>query len=189
MAEEKKRTSFNSPDSLFRLPEGFSIGTLCKMKGLWPKRELSQEELIETYKNHYSAAFRRELIIILGALVEKYGQEIYDVVEEINYKIGEEEGAAYKKHYKSLLNKMVDISVRPFCYEIFHVETSNEKIVYKVLKCPFANIIKEMNAEEIGKHICPRWHEGYAEAFGYRFRMPKFLLDGDDCCEQIWERK
>jgi len=189
MSEEKKRASVDSSDSLLRLPEGFGIGALCKMKDVWPKRELSQEELIETYKNHYSAASRRELIIVLGALVEKFGQQIYDVVEEINYKMGKEEGAVSKKHYKSLLNKIVDISVRPFCYEISHVETSDEKIVYKVLKCPFADQIKELKAEEIGKHICPRWHDGYAEGFGFRFSMPKFLLDGDDCCEQIWERK
>ena len=44
-----------------------------------------------------------------------------------------------------------------------------------------------MKLEEIGTYICPPWHESYAQAFGYRFSMPKFLLKGADYCEHIWE--
>lgn len=159
------------------------------MKGIWPKRELSEEELIETYKDHHSASSRKDLIVILKALEKKFGREIYEVVEEINYRIRLEYGKADREKYNSLLNKIVDISVRPFCYEISHIETSNERLVYKVLRCPFASLLKKINSDEIGKHICPPWHEGYAETFGFRFRIPKFLPGGDDCCEQIWERK
>ncbi len=34
------------------------------MKGIWAKRELSQKELLETYKSHYRFCFGREYMLI-----------------------------------------------------------------------------------------------------------------------------
>ncbi len=187
MCGEKMNRASNKAADVCRLPKGIDINNLCMMKGVWPKRELSQKELLETYKNHYSSRSRRETMLMLDAFKKKYGEDIYEVVKEVSYKMGKEAGEAEKRYYKSLLNKIVDISVRPYCYLIHHYETTPEKIAYKVLECSFANLLKEMELEEIGTYMCPPWHEAYAQAFGFRFSMPKSLLKGDDCCEQIWE--
>ncbi len=157
------------------------------MKGLWPKRELSHEELLETYKNHYSARSRTEYLLMLARFRKRYGEGICDLVEELNYEMGKQSGEAEKPRFGTLLNKVVDFSVRPYCYKIYHCETSRKRIVYRVLECPFADVVKELELEDIGVHICPPWHVGYAEVYGFSFTMPKFLLKGDDYCEQIWE--
>ena len=158
-----------------RLPEGIDFESLCMTKGRWPKRNLSEKELLDVYKQHYSSGSRRETLAILSAFKSKYGSEINEVIEDVSYKLGKEASEEEKTYYKNLLNKIVDLSVRPFCYEINHIETSSNRIVYKALKCPFAAIAKQMNCEEIAAYICPRWHEGFAEAFGYTFKMPQFL--------------
>ena len=176
------------PRNRCRLPKGMTIEDMCMMKGTWPKRELSQEELLQTYKKHYSAGSRSEAMLILDVFRKKYGESIWEVVRELYHELGRKEGEAAKRDYGSLLNAVVDFSVRPHCYEIEHCQSSPERIVYKVLRCPFADLLKEMGFEEFGQHICPAAHKGWAEAFGFKFSMPRFLPAGDDCCEHIWEQ-
>ncbi len=166
-----------------------SIESLCRIVGNWPKREPSQEELLATYKGHYSFRGRKEVLLVLDAMRKKYGQEICKVIEQVYYRIGAEDGQALKVKHGSLLKTVADMSTRPYCYQIEHSQTSEDRIAYKVIKCPSADLMKEMGVEEIGASMCPAYHQAYAKAFGYRFSMPKFLLTGDDCCEQIWERQ
>ena len=180
--------SDKEPRNRCRLPKGMSIEDLCMMTGVWPKREPSQEELLETYKSHYSGASRSEAMLLLEAFRNKHGEDIWEVVEELYYQLGKKEGEAAKRDYGSLLNKVVDYSVRPHCYEIEHCQSSPERIVYKVLRCPFADVLKDVGLEEFGQHICPPAHEGWGEAFGMNFSMGKFLPAGDNWCEHIWEQ-
>ena len=70
------------------------MNNLCMMKGIWPKRELSQEELLETYKNHHGFRFRREYLLILDTFKKKYEEGIYKVAKEVSYKMGEKDGEA-----------------------------------------------------------------------------------------------
>ncbi len=169
--------------------KGMDIESLCKIVGSWPKRELSQEELLATYKAHYSFRGRKELFLVLEAMRKKYGQGVCEIIEELYYRMGTEDGQALKAKHGDLLRTTVDMSTRPYCYQIEHSQTSEDRIAYKVVKCPSADLMKEMGVEDIGACMCPAYHEAYAKAFGYRFSMPKFLLTGDDCCEQIWERQ
>ena len=158
------------------------------MEGIWPKRELGQEELLETYKNHYSGDSRREAMRLVGAFRKKFGASADEVIREVYAQAGKEEGASAKRDYGSLLNKVADYSVRPHCYKIHHHQSSEDRIAYKVLRCPLAEVLKDMGLEELGKHICLPYHPAFAKALGYKFTMPKFLLAGDDCCEHIWEK-
>ena len=176
------------PSNPCRLPEGIEVEDLCMMKGAWPKRELSAEELLETYKKHYSAGSRSEAMLVLDAFRKKYGESIWEVVKELYYELGKEEGEAAKRHYGSLLNAVIDFSVRPHCYEIEHCQSTPERIVYKIVRCRFADVLRKMGLEEVGQHTCPPAHKGWADAFGVNFSMPRFLLAGDDCCEHIWEQ-
>lgn len=165
------------------------IESLCRIVGSWPKRELSQEELLATYKGHYSFRGRKEVLLVLDAMRKKYGQGACKVIEQVYYRIGREDGQASKVKHGSLLKMVVDISTRPYCYQIEHCQTGEQRIAYRVVKCPFADLMREMGLEEIGISMCPAYHEAFAKVFGYRFSMPKFLLNGDDCCEHIWERE
>lgn len=168
------------------LPKNVDYKKLSATKGKWPKRDLSKKELLDVYKKHYSFGSKSEYLSLLMAFKTKYGSEINEIIEDVNYKLGKEAGKESKAYYKNLLNFIVDLSVRPFCYEIDHIETSGKRIVFKVLNCPFADMAKKMNCVELASHVCPRWHEGFAESFGYRFEMPQFALKGDSCCEQKW---
>lgn len=187
MCDEKAESCCNESEGLCRLPEGYSMEDLFKIKGVWPTRELSQQELMETYKDHFSFNIRREYYATVAALKERFGDEVYDVVEEISYKTGYECGKEQRKIKKTMANCLVDIAVRPFCYKIEQIENSKEKMVYRILECSTATIAKDMGLEELVSHICPKWHQGFADGFGAKFEMTEFLLDGDDCCKQIWE--
>ena len=165
------------------------IESLCNIVGSWPKREPSHEELLATYKAHYSYRGRKVLYLALEAMCKKYGESVYKVVEDLYYQLGAEDGEALKAKHGDLLRTTADMSTRPYCYEIEHSHTTEDRIEYKVVKCPSADLMKEMGLEKIGIAMCPGYHVAYAKAFGYRFSMPKFLLKGDDCCEQIWERE
>ena len=174
--------------SACRLPKGYDLEGLCGIKGTWPLRELSEEELLEAYKSHYNCGARKELLLLLDAFETRYGAEIFAIVEEIYSTMGKQDGEADLLRYGSLLEKLTDLIVRPHCVECDVSEATMGRIAYRVLKCPFADLAKTMKLEGIGSHICPAWHKAFGKAFGYRFSMPKFLLTGDECCEQIWER-
>ena len=88
-------------------------------------------------------------MVMLDAFKKKYGEDIYEVVKEVSYKMGKEAGEADIWYHKSLLNKIVDISVRPYCYLIDHYETTPERIAYKALECPFADLLKEMELKKL----------------------------------------
>ncbi len=172
-----------------RLPEGIDMRSLCKMKGSWPTRELSQEELLDTYKTHYSFRHREESLRILEAFRRRYGVEIYDIVETLYVQRGREAGEAEMARYGSLLNMIVDLTVRPYCYHQFLTVENEDRLVLKVLRCPFADLVKEMGLEDLGRHICLPSHKSYAKACGYRVSFSKFLLAGDDCCLQVWKKE
>ena len=190
MDESNKERMTNVPVSReARLPEGYDLETLCAIKGRWPKRELSQEELLDTYKSFYSSRNRSETLLVLQAFEERFGPDVRAVVDEIYYKLGKEAGIAEKAQCGSLLSKLVDMFARPHSYENEHLETSEERIVVKVLKCPFADLAKELGLENISRHICLPWHRGYSEVYGYTCQFSKLLLAGDDCCHQTWEKQ
>ena len=44
------------------------IEKLTDIKGPWPKRQLSQEELLAVYKEHFSFGSRREYLFLLSEL-------------------------------------------------------------------------------------------------------------------------
>ena len=115
------------PKSACRLPEGIEIKDLCAMKGIWPKRELSQEELLETYKTYYSYVSRREAMLLLNLFLKKYGQNAREAIEEFYYELGKEDGATEKQALGSLLNVVANYSVRPYCYQIHHYQTGPDK--------------------------------------------------------------
>ncbi len=171
-----------------RLPEGYDMETLCALKGQWPKREPSQDELQDTYKAFYSGGSRGESLLLLKTFQERFGPAVLEVLDDLYYRLGQESGVAEKALYGNLLNKMVDMFARPHCYENDHLETSEERIVVRVTKCPFANLAKEMGMEEIAQHICLPWHEAYAKEHGYKITFTGMLLTGDDCCYQTWEK-
>ena len=175
--------------SACRLPKGYDLKRLGSIRGAWPHRELSQEELLETYKSHYSAGARREVLLLLDAFKKRYGDGIFEVVEATFCAMGTQDGETDQLRYRGLLEKLTDLIVRPHCCEFDVSEATTERIAYRVLKCPFADLAKEMDLEQIGSRICPSWHKAYAKAFGYDFSMPRFLLSGDECCEQVWERR
>ena len=188
MGPNESRTSESSGQSACKLPEGYELGTLCKIEGAWPLRDPSREELLDTYKSYYGGGARSEVLLLLDALGKRYGDGVFEVAEETLAKTGRQDGESDLVRYGSLLEKLADIIVRPFCCEFDVTEATNERIAYRVLKCPFAEMTRKMGLEQIGSRMCPAWHKAYAEAFGYRFTMPRFMLAGDECCEQIWER-
>ncbi len=188
MGTKASRTSESSGQSACSLPEGYELETLCKMKGAWPLRDPSSEELLETYKGYYGCGARAEVLLLLDAVGRRYGDGVFEVVEETLAKMGKQDGESDLVRYGSLLEKLADIIVRPFCCEFDVSEATNERIAFRVLKCPFAELVRKMSQEQIGSRMCPAWHKAYANAFGYRFTMPKFMLTGDDSCDQIWER-
>ena len=171
-----------------RLPEGVTVEELCNIKGVWPRRELSQEELLDTYKAFFSSRFRAEALMVMDAFRKKYGDSVYEIIEKVYYEMGKAEGSGEKDVCGCLLNKMLDIYARPHSYVVDHLETTEERIEYRVLKCPLADVVKDMGLEEIAPHCCIPWHEGYAEAMGYRTKVSEFLLDGGDSCHWIWEK-
>ena len=176
-------------ESAVRLPEGYDLKTLCQIKGRWPKREITEDELWATYKGIHSAGGRRETFTLLKTFQTKYGSEVFDVTEEAAYRSGKESGIADQNRYKTLLYKLADIWVRPHSYETEVDEVTPNRIVYRAVTCPFADLMKKMKTEELGSHYCPPWHVAFAKEFGYRFEMPEFLLTGGSCCRQIWERE
>ncbi len=125
---------------------------------------------------------------MLAAFRRRYGDEILETVEQTYYEMGTSEGLAEKEQYGSLLNKLVDIYVRPYSYENEQLEMTEERMCYQTLRCPFADMVMDMGLEELGKHLCPPWHKGYGEFYGYRWSGPKLLFDGDNCCYHIWEK-
>ncbi len=171
-----------------RLPEGVDMETLIQMKGIWPTREPSQEEFMEVYMDHYSFRIRTEAMLLLRALKKGFGEDIWPIVEKVYREMGKSQAHTDKSDYGTLLNKIADESTRPYCYTIDHSETTEDKIAYKVLDCPLTNRLKEWGMEKFGLHVTVPWHEGYAEAFGYRFSMPGYVLEGDDCTEHLWEK-
>lgn len=171
-----------------RLPAGVTAEELCNTKGVWPKRELSHEELLDTYRAFFSSRFRAEALMLMDAFRKEYGDSVCEIIEKVYYEMGKAEGRAEKDVYGCLLNKMLDIYARPHSYVVEHLETTKERIEYRVLKCPLAEVVKDMGLEELGKHFCIPWHEGYAEAMGYRTKVSEFLLDGGDSCHWIWEK-
>ena len=179
------------PDSTVRprLPKGFTAEELCKITGEWPKRELSRQELLETYKDHYSFSIREEYFATVAALAEKFGPGVYEVVEEVNYKLGYKYGKEQRQKCKTVFNCLADIIVRPYCYKSQVLKASEKKIVAKVFECPTATLAKKLGFEEAGKHLCPKWHQGFADGFGIKFEMREFLLDGGDCCYQTFEER
>ena len=86
------------------------------------------------------------------------------------------------------MNKLLDIYVRPHSYVVEHLETTEDRVEYRVLRCPFAEVVKDMGLEEISKHSCVARHEGYAAAVGYRTKVCEFFFDGGDCCHWVWEK-
>lgn len=123
--------------------------------------------------------------MVLDAFRKECGDSVFPVVEKMYYDLGKAEGLEEKEHFGCLL----DIYVRPHCYTVEHLETSEERIEYRVIGCPYAEVVKEKKMEEFGRHICEPWHKGFAEAMGYQVKFCEFLLDGDECCHHIWERK
>jgi len=189
MSGEKPKKMLRGPVSRGpRLPKGTTAEALCKLEGRWPKREPSHEELLDTYKAFFSSRFRAEALMVLDAFRKEYGDSIFAIVEQVYYEMGKAEGVAEKESYGSLLNKHLDIFVRPHCYVCEHLETSEARLDYRVLKCPFYDLVHEMGLDEIGRHMCLPWHKGYAEAMGYRVSLPEFFYDGDGCCREVWEK-
>lgn len=187
MGPKESLKSKSSGQSAGKMPEGYDLETLCEMKGGWPLRDPSREELLATYKSHYSCGARSEVLLLLDAFRRRYGDAVFEVVEETLAKLGKKDGESDLISYGSLLEKLADIIVRPFCCEFDVSEATNKRIAYRVLKCPFAELARKMELEQIGGRMCPAWHKAYADAFGYRFTMPRFMLAGDDYCDQIWE--
>ncbi len=188
MCDEKTKGCCNNSQGRCRLPKGYSLEDLFKITGKWPTRELTQEELIETYKEHFSFSIRKEPFETVGAMVEKFGEQAYEILEDVSYKIAYEHGKEQRKISKTLINYLTDIFVRPYCYEMEQIENSPKRSVFKVFNCPSATIAMELGLEDVIRHICPKWHQGFADGFGAKFEMPEFILDGD-CCLHIWEEK
>ncbi|KKL74452.1 hypothetical protein LCGC14_2064740, partial [marine sediment metagenome] len=117
-----------------------------------------------------------------------FGEDIWPIVEKVYREMGKSQAHTDKSDYGTLLNKIADESTRPYCYTIDHSEATEDRIAYKVLDCPLTNRLKEWGMEKFGLHVTVPWHEGYAEAFGYRFNMPSYVLGGDDCTEHLWEK-
>ena len=113
---------------------------------------------------------------------------MFPLIEETSACLESKKVKRTAARFGSLLAKIVDFSTRPYCYDIEHIETSEERVVYKVTKCPFAELARKMGCSELASHMCPRSHEAYAKAFGYAFSLKKFMLRGDECCLQIWRK-
>jgi len=189
MSEGKQKPLLRVPVSKEpRLPEGVTAEALCNTKGRWPKRVPCHEELLDTYKSFFSSRFRAETLMVLEVFRREYGDSTLEVMDKMYYDMGMAEGTAEKEHYGCLLNKLLDIYVRPYSYDIENIEATEQRSEYRILKCPFAEVVKEMGLEEIGRHLCVPWHDGYAEAMGYRVRFCEFLLDGGRCCHNVWEK-
>lgn len=181
---EKNKPANRAP----RLPEGYDVETLCALKGQWPKREPSHEELLEIYKAYYSAGANGGSLLLLKAMEARFGAEVRDVMDALYYKLGAEQAEAEIGEWGCLFNKFMDMYTRPHSYQNDHIETSEERIEVRVTKCPFADLARELDLESISRHICLPWHQGYAKTHNYTIKFREMLLEGDECCWQVWEK-
>jgi len=174
------------------MPDGVDVATLCGMRGMWPKREPSYEELREVYKAYYSFGFRSEALRVLAAFHERCGDGVLEIVEALYEQMGRKDGESDRQRQGSLINKVIDISTRPlWAYNVSdeHPETSEDRIVLRITRCPFEDIARKLGLEALAGRMCLAWHKGYAATYGYDVHFPEFLLKGDETCLHVWAKK
>ncbi len=135
--------------------------------------------------------YNRDLLLISAArfLEEEYGEGALEALAEYKdarnrerwREIAEETGRSDPEYLFRLFTERVHE------YEV--VRKSREALEVIVTKCAHAENFQRFNAADVGmKMICMG---DYAVVEGFnpeiRFRRPKTLMDGDECCHFIFE--
>ena len=134
--------------------------------------------------------YRDTLLAFMGhILVSQYGEEALDVLVKWRYekirehwrRIAEETERQDPEIFLSLFSK------EAHDYEV--IRRSKKALEVVVKKCIHAEVFKKYNAQHIGLKLICSGDEAVAEGYNpkIKFRRPKILMRGDDCCHFIWE--
>ncbi len=133
------------------------------------------------------------MAVVLSALVEKYGDEIWEVAHETMYNIGFERGQEFSEtmkidpHDARSVGRIFDLEDTGIGIKGEWVETGSKRVVKREFYCPLG----EMSA--VCPEICTRLfdsvEQGTLDAIGVKGRLsyPKLMSKGDPYCEVVLE--
>ncbi|RLI06751.1 hypothetical protein DRO22_00125 [Candidatus Bathyarchaeota archaeon] len=135
---------------------------------------------------------RDTLLAFMGhILVSQYGEEALEVLMKWNHErikqrwreIAESTGRNDPEYLFCLFSKEA--------HEFEVIRKDKEALEVKVTRCLHAETFKKLNATHIGQKLICSGDEAVTEGFNpkIKFKRPKLLMAGDDCCHFIWELK
>jgi len=164
---------------------------------LTPELEKIVEERVkekenEIYEHFNDFMFSKEGNII-KAMKERFGEEAYDVIMEIN-------NARVKKAWRKKAEEHGDNSIEslikllwetlPQNFE-YTMEKTDAGVQFKCTKCPTADRALRLGVGEYMYYVICKNDWAVAEGFNPNigFTMTKTLMQGDDCCNHFYYYK
>jgi hypothetical protein len=126
---------------------------------------------------------------LLRAMEKRFGPEAREVVQQMakeqEFPPEDEFGLPNEDLWKFC--KMIDQAAAGSHRWERQIEEP-ERIGYQFSRCMYAEILRELGELDLGMVICARdgpWVKSYNPQLG--FRRTKTLMEGDECCDHIFE--
>jgi predicted ArsR family transcriptional regulator len=136
----------------------------------------------------------QQKIALLNAFKNKYGSEVFQVIEQAN-------GVTVRETYQNKnhgdgersIEDLITIVWEPLRKQglEFTMERTAKEVQMKCTKCPVADLYKQAGGTEWGYHLYCAADNHIAEAFNSKigFRRTKTLMEGHDCCDHFYYLK
>lgn len=133
----------------------------------------------------------KSLVAIIRAVERTYGKEGLETVKnawlkEVYQKPWQKAGKSVENNDVQTLASMIEKDCMG-THEWEKVTDEPNKVAYRFTKCFWADIFREIGAEDIGKWFCDS-DPVYVKAFNpeIKFERTKTLMSGDDCCDHVF---
>lgn len=149
------------------------------------------EQVSGAVKDAFEAKLKRKLRTAVGLVVkvvriveEEYGPEAKELIrkrlrESPREKQGDGDAAALKAFCTGLEGGCAG------SHEWRRTEQTDRKVAYEFTRCMWAELYRELGAEDIGIWCCDG-DEPAAQAWGLGFERSKTLMEGDEVCDHVF---
>jgi predicted ArsR family transcriptional regulator len=136
----------------------------------------------------------QQKIALLNTFKNKYGSEVFQVVEQAN---GEAIRETYQNKNRGTDERSIEDLINMLWEPLrnqgleFTMERTGKGVQMKCTKCPVADLYKQAGGTEWGYHLYCAADKHIAEAFNPQigFRRTKTLMEGNDCCDHFYYLK
>ncbi len=159
------------------------------------KRKGTANQELKKQLENLEHSHMRNTIELLDALKQRFGQDVVNIVDKVVAERTHREWTAIAENAKAntlddLIRTLWSSKLRSRGYK-FTIERSETGVSVLCTRCPVHELARELGATEWMNHlVCkgdPHIVEGFNPKLG--FRHIKSLMEGQDCCQQLYFNK